>query len=84
MSGRSAEAKGKPVTFTYEGESYTVAPQAEWPLDVAELIEDQKFFGAARAILGNEQWGKFKAAHTMGDVEPFFAALGEAIGGNPT
>lgn len=81
---RSDEAKAAPVTFTYEDQAYTVPPQAEWPLDVAELIEDQKFFGAARMILGADQWARFKAAHTMGDVEPFFAALGDAIGGNPT
>ena len=81
---RATEAAAKPVTFTYDGHDYTVPPQPEWPIDVAEMVEDKKYMAAARLILGPQQWAAFKKRHQFGDIEAFFTALGEAIGGNPT
>ena len=51
---------------------------------VAFLLEEGKNFSAARAILGDAQWATFEKGHTLGDLEGFFEALGDAIGANPT
>lgn len=84
MSARASEAHESPVTFTFDGHTYEVPPQPMWPIDVAEALEDQRFYSAARLVLGDEQWQSFKQRHRLGDAEAFFNAFGEAIGGNPT
>ena len=57
---------------------------SDLPIGIAEMVEDGKYIAAARSLLGADQWSTFKQHHRMGDVEPFFDALGEAVGGNPT
>lgn len=81
---RATEAKVVGVDFTFGDRTYHVPPQDDWPIDLAELVEDGKYIAAARTLLGPDQWAVFKQHHRMGDVEPFFDALGDAVGANPT
>lgn len=83
-SAISNEAQGAGAVFEFKGVKYLVPPSDEWPIEVAEALEAERFLAAAAAMLGKEQWAKFKRGNRTGDAEAFFNALGEAIGANPT
>lgn len=71
-----AEALGARITFEFDGETYDIAPAAEWDVDALEAFEDQKIITCVRLILGAEQWQRFKAKpRTMGDLNGLFTAM---------
>lgn len=79
-----ADATDQPVTFIFDGDSYTVPPVAEWDLDILEAVEAQTFTVAARHLLGDKQYAAFRKTHTkVADLNGLFEVLGEAtMGGN--
>lgn len=75
------EAVGEAVTFDYDGLTFTVPPASEWDLDVLESYEDGKIVATLRALLGADQWSKFKATkRTVQDLNDLFEAVQEALG----
>ncbi|MGK5496392.1 hypothetical protein [Streptomyces sp. URMC 125] len=73
-----------PRTFEYKGETYTVPGLMDMPVEVLELedVEDVNPTTLARAIIGEEQWAKFKATGAkVRDFNDFLAlVLGEDLG----
>lgn len=76
-----AEATKKTVSFTYEGEKYTIPTTKEWDLDVIEAVEDEKIIAVVRGILGADQWATFKSKpRKVEDLNTFFNAISKAAG----
>lgn len=75
------EATKKTVSFTYEGEKYTIPTTKEWDLEVIEAIEDEKIVAVVRGILGDAQWATFKSkSRKVADLNDFFSAISKATG----
>lgn len=77
----------EPVSFEYDGETYTIDPANVDNLELYEAVEDEKYLTAARGFVGKDQWSKFKDTHRdnegrvpMAPVEGFLQALMEAVG----
>lgn len=84
-----AEAKGGPVVFEFDGDTYEIDRDNTDNLELFEAIEDEKYMTAIRGFIGQDQWQKWKDAHRddKGRVrtdkfEPFLNAAMKAIGGN--
>lgn len=75
------EATKKTVSFTYEGDKYTIPTTKEWDLEVIEAVEDEKIVAVVRGILGAEQWAAFKSkSRTVDDLNSLFTAISKAAG----
>ena len=75
------EATGEETRFEYEGEEYTIPPTRKWSVDAIEAVEDEKIATLCRAILGREQWARFKSTpRDAGDLDDFVSALLKAAG----
>lgn len=80
MTAKSEATKSK-ITFTFDGEKYTIAPTAEWDITVLEAVEDGKTVSLVRAILGDKQWEQFKAKpRKVEDLNKLFEAISKATG----
>jgi hypothetical protein len=84
-----AEAAGdpQPVSFEFDGETYTIDADAADDLELMEYIEGEKYILALKGYLGAEQWQRFKDTHrndkgrvTASRAGDFLQALTEAIG----
>lgn len=76
-----AEALSTEVAFTFEGETYTVAPTKEWDLDALEAFEDGHIATCVRLILGDAQWATFrKKPRKLADLNALFEAVQRAAG----
>lgn len=81
MAAARAEALSRPITFEYDGESYTIAPAAEWPLEVLDEFEDGRLTSCVRVLLGDDQWSRFRSKpRTLGDLNNLFDAAQRAAG----
>lgn len=70
-----AEANEAPVTFEHNGIEYTIPAPLDFPL---EVIEAETEIDVIRAVLGDEQWTKYRATKpTIRD----FQALTEKVNG---
>ena len=77
----SGETFKDSVTFEYGGASYAVGSADGWDVEVLEAFEDGKIVTAVRALLGVEQWARFKATKpTVGELNEFFEVAAEALG----
>lgn len=83
-TAQRADATAEPVSFVFDGDTYTVPPAAEWDLDVLEAVEGQQFTVAAKRLLGDKQYATFRKTHAkVADLNGLFDALGEAtLAGN--
>jgi hypothetical protein len=72
----ASDAQGEPFAFTFADEPFEVPPLTTWPLAVSELLMDGDLAGGLRALLGDDQWQRFRAlSPTMGDVQRLFEAI---------
>jgi hypothetical protein len=74
-----AEAEGVSLPFEYDGIEYFLV--AQWEPKTLLLLADGKILQAARTILGEKQWGKFRekyksAKKVEGLLEASFGSLG--------
>lgn len=77
----AAEALGDKIPFTFDGVDYLIDPTSEWPFDALESFEDGKIAAFLRAVLGTEQYAKFKATKpTVGRTNEFVEAFQAALG----
>ncbi|MBA9050785.1 MULTISPECIES: hypothetical protein [Streptomyces] len=75
------DVTGETFAVEFNGETYDVAPAEEWDLDVLEAIDDNKLTHALKALLGAEQYTKFRAANKkVRDLGAFFDAAGKKVG----
>jgi len=78
------EALDKPVTFTFDGEDFTIVPSDATGLEFLEALEDEQIIKALRLLLGKDQATRLIRGRKVEDLEGFFDAMGEAVGsGNP-
>ncbi|BCJ41676.1 hypothetical protein GCM10010168_53260 [Actinoplanes ianthinogenes] len=76
-----AEAADQPTTFSFDGETYTIAPSKDWDLDALDAMEEGQIVKPVKLILGAEQWATFKTKRrTIGDLNAMFEALQTAAG----
>lgn len=80
-ASQKAAATGGAVSFSYDGDDYTIPPSEDWPIEVVESIEEGRVVSAIKALLGPEQYAAFRAGHsTVKDLNGLFDAAGEAVG----
>lgn len=76
-----AEAQSTHTDVEYQGQTYSVPPTMEWDLDVLEALEDGQIVKAVRALLGEEQYQKFKSTKpTVADLNALFEEIGKSAG----
>jgi hypothetical protein len=72
------------VTFTWDGETYTLPHPDTWDLDVFEYVELNQMVLAAKALLGPVQWARYRAKRrTFPDLLDMFNQMWAAAGVNP-
>lgn len=65
----------------FDGETYMIPPSSQWSISAIEAYEDGKVVTMVRAILGTEQWERFKRKpRTAADLGSLFEAMQEALG----
>jgi hypothetical protein len=79
-SKQRIEALNTPVSFTYDGEEWTVKPVDATSLEFLAALEDEQIIAALRVLLGREQAARLIKGRNVPDLEGFFEALGEAVG----
>lgn len=73
-------SKAKP-SFTFDGVKYSVDNTMDWDLDVLEAVEDDKIVTIVRALMGPDQWAKFKSKpRKVADLNALFEAIAKAVG----
>ena len=72
------------ATLLFDGDAYTLpASQEDVSLDFLQAYEDNQLLAALKALIGPEQYAKFRTTHkTVGDLTRFMKAAGERMGGN--
>lgn len=75
------DATGQPHSVEFDGETYLVPPADAWDLSVLEAIDNNKMTHALRALLGDEQYAKFRAGgRKVADLGRFFEVAGKSVG----
>jgi hypothetical protein len=74
------DALGTSTDVEFNGESYTVPPADDWDIDVLEAIDDQRITHALKALLGDDQYAKFrKSNRKVTALGEFMTAAQEAV-----
>jgi tRNA U38,U39,U40 pseudouridine synthase TruA len=74
------DALGTPTEVEFNGETYSVPPSDDWDIDVLEAIDDQKMTHALKALLGEDQYAKFrKSNRKVSALGEFMNVAGEAV-----
>lgn len=79
-SKQRAEVANTAVTFTFDGEEWTVHPEDATSLEFLAALEDEEFITALRILLGRDQAARLIKGRKVQDLEGFFDAMGEAVG----
>ena len=75
------DVTGTPVEFEYNGETYSIPPAEEWDIDVLEAIDDNKLTYALKALVGEEQYARFrKTNRTVKALGEFMSAATKGAG----
>ncbi len=65
--------------FMYDGAKYSVPPAEEWDLDVFEALEEGKLVTGVKALVGADQYAKFRREHrTLAELTAFMEELQKA------
>lgn len=75
-----ADVQDTPVTFTWDGEEWTVVPSDATGLEFLSALEDTQIITALRLLLGHDQAARLAKGRKLDALEGFFEALGEAVG----
>lgn len=74
------DVTGEAFAVEFNGETYEVPPAEDWDLDVLEAIDDNKLTHALKALLGADQYAKFRAANRkVKDLGSFFEVAGKKV-----
>ncbi|MFE3409450.1 hypothetical protein ACFXMT_14270 [Streptomyces mirabilis] len=75
------DATGAAHSVDFNGDTYLVPPADDWDLDVLEAIDDQRLTHALKALLGAEQYTKFRVTNRkVADLGKFFEVAGKSVG----
>lgn len=74
------EALNSPVTFTFDGDEFTVVPTDASKLEFLAALEDEDFIPAIRALLGRDQATRLFKGRRVEDLGDFFDVMGQAVG----
>lgn len=81
MTAKKNDALGVSHTVEFNGDTYEVLPAEDWDLEVLEAIDESRMTVALRALLGDEQYAKFRATNRkVRDLGEFFTAAGKKVG----
>lgn len=81
MTTKKNDALGTIHVVEFNGETYAVPPAEDWDLEVLEAIDESRMTTALRALLGDEQYAKFRAGNRkVRDLGAFFTAAGKKVG----
>lgn len=81
MTAKKNDALGTFHVVEFNGETYAVPPADDWDLEVLEAIDESRMTVALRALLGDEQYVKFRATNKkVKDLGAFFTAAGKKVG----
>jgi hypothetical protein len=73
-----AEATGEVIEVEHNGKTYSLPSPMDFPVDVVFADND---FEAARIVLGEEQWQKYRATKpTIRDFQHFNEKISKATG----
>ena len=76
-----AAAQDDIVTFEHKGITYAIETADRWSLETLEAFEDGKVIKAAREILGEVAWTRYKATKPRGaEFGELLTAISEAVG----
>jgi hypothetical protein len=74
------DATNADFSVEFNGDTYSVPPADDWDLDVLEAIDDGLMTKALRALLGSDQYAKFRASNKkVRDLGAFFDVAGKAV-----
>lgn len=80
-SPTAAEALAQPVSFEFEGVTYSVPSTSEWSYDALEAFEEGRLTAFLRELLGDEQHAAWKATKpTVGKLGDLVGAMQKALG----
>ncbi|MGW5397807.1 hypothetical protein [Streptomyces sp. NRRL F-2580] len=81
-AAKSAEAKDQDTAFEFKGEQFLIKSPMNLPDEVLDVIEEGAGERAiTRAIVGPEQWAKYRALRcTIGEFNEFLEKVTEAAG----
>lgn len=69
--------KNANLTFTYDGETYTLPAMDDWPSEFQEYHEEGKWVAATKAVIGDEAYNNTfkKKKRTMKELMDFVEAV---------
>lgn len=79
VNARRAEVLDEPVTFDFDGESFTVLPRDATGLEFMAALDDEELIVACRLLLGHDQAARLFQGRTLQDLAGFFDTMGEAV-----
>lgn len=75
------DATGETFKVPYNGQAYDVPAADDWDLEILEALDESRMTAALRALLGEEQYKKFRVNnHKVRDLGAFFEAAGKKVG----
>lgn len=81
MPAKKNDATGTMHAVEFNGETYDVPPAEDWDLDVLEAIDESRMTSALRALLGDDQYDKFRLTNKkVRDLGAFFETAGKKVG----
>ncbi|MFJ9961077.1 hypothetical protein [Streptomyces avermitilis] len=74
------DATGEAHEVAFNGETYLVPSADDWDIDVLEAIDEQRLTHALKALLGDEQYAKFRVGNRkVRDLGEFMRVAGEKV-----
>lgn len=83
---RRLETTGRPMRFTFAGETFSMPAPSEWPLDSTETLAKGELNEFFRDCLGVEQYDRLLACDpkpTMGDLQSLISQVSTDTTGGP-
>lgn len=79
--GKKEDATGTGTAVEFNGDTFLVPPAEDWDIDILEAIDDQRMTHALKALLGEDQYAKFrKTNRKVTQLGEFFAVAGKQVG----
>lgn len=81
LEAQQNEARNAPVKVQWRGKDWTAPAPADWPWEVLEAIDEEKFTVALKGLLDGEQYKAFKKLKpTVTDGGEFLELLVKGAG----
>lgn len=78
-SSQRSEVNDAPISFDFDGDSFTMKPSDATSLEFLEALEDEQLIKALRILLGREQASRLFKGRSVEQLESFFELMGEAV-----